>query len=85
MKVYYLGDIIEEVKDDFKEKCKLEKIDFEFVNIDGMNEMLDEIKKIEVFEREFFDVDRLNIKELDYIIEMYIDKLYVSYLNIIGI
>lgn len=85
VKVYHSGDITEEAKDDFKEKCKLEKTDFEFVNIDGTNEMPDEIKKTEALEREPLDVDRSNIKELDHIIEMHTDKLYASYSNIIGI
>lgn len=63
----------------------MEKTDFEFVNIDGTNEMPDEIKKTEALEREPLDVDRSNIKELDHIIEMHTDKLYASYSNIIGI
>lgn len=85
VKVYHSGDITEEAKDDFKEKCKLEKTDFEFVNIDGTNEMPDEIKKTEALEREPLDIDRSNMKELDNIIETHTDKLYASYSNIIGI
>lgn len=85
MKVYFLGDIKEEIKEVFKIECKLENMDFEFVNIGRKKEMLKEIEKIKVFEREVFVIDKLKIKELKRIIWEYIDKLYVRYLNIIGI
>lgn len=63
----------------------MENIDFEFVNIGRKKEMLKEIEKIKVFEREVFVIDKLKVKELKRIIWEYIDKLYVRYLNIIGI
>lgn len=55
------------------------------MNIRRKKEMLEEIEKIKVFEREVFVIDKLKVKELKRIIWEYIDKLYVRYLNIIGI
>lgn len=85
MKVYFLGGNIEEVKEVFKEKCKLKNVDFEFVNIGGKKGMLIEIKEKKFIERKVFVMDKLILKELKKIIWEYIEKLYVRYLNIIGI
>lgn len=68
MKVYFLGGNIEEVKEVFKEKCKLVIIDFEFVNIEEKIEMLKDVEKIKVFEREVFEIDRLIREDLEKII-----------------
>lgn len=68
MKVYFLGGNIEEVKEVFKEKCKLVIIDFEFVNIEEKIEMLKDVEKIKVFEREVFEIDRLIREDLERII-----------------
>lgn len=43
MKVYFLGGNIEEVKEVIKKECKLVIIDFEFVNIEEIIEMLKDV------------------------------------------
>lgn len=85
VKVYLSGDTKEETKEAFKQECKLENTDFEFVNIEGKKEMPKEIEKIKALEREAPEVDKSTIKELKRIIQENTDKLYARYSNIIGI
>lgn len=85
VKVYLSGDTKEETKEAFKQECKLENTEFEFVNIEGKIEMPKEIEKIKALEREAPDIDKSTIKELKSIIQEHTDKLYARHSNIIGI
>eukprot|EP00105_Crassostrea_gigas_P042271 XP_019926419.1 PREDICTED: uncharacterized protein LOC105337013 [Crassostrea gigas] len=85
VKVYLSGDTKEETKEAFKQECKLENTDFEFVNIGRKKEMPKEIEKIKALEREAPAIDKSKVKELKRIIREHTDKLYARYSNIIGI
>lgn len=85
VKVYLSGDTKEETKEAFKQECKLENTDFEFVNIGRKKEMPEEIEKIKALEREAPAIDKSKVKELKRIIREHTDKLYARYSNIIGI
>lgn len=85
VKVYLSGDNTEESKEAFKQKCKLEITDFEFVNIGETNKMPKEIEKIKALEREAPEIDRSTREELEKIIRKNTDKLYAIFSNIIGI
>lgn len=85
VKVYLSGDTKEETKEAFKQECKLENTDFEFVNIEEITEMLKDVQKIKALEREAPEIDISTRKNFERIIRKHTDKLYASYSNIIGI
>lgn len=85
VKVFFSGDTTEESKEAFKQKCKLEITDFEFVKIGEINEMSKEIEKIKALEREAPEIDRSTREDLERVIRKHTDKLYARYSNIIGI
>lgn len=85
VKVYLSCDTTEETKEAFKQKCKLENTDFEFVNFEGTNDLPEEINQIKPLDRNDPDIDRQIVIELKKNIREHTSKLYARYSNLIGI
>lgn len=85
VKVYLSCDTTEETKEAFKQKCKLENTDFEFVNFEGTNDLPEEINQIKPLDRNDPDIDRQIVIELKKDIREHTSKLYARYSNLIGI
>lgn len=86
MKIYHTSEITIEDKEAFKKNFEsLGLKDFEFINFEDGEEMLEEFEKIKSIENNATAIDKSTEATLRTIIQSNAEKLYARYSNIIGI